>query len=115
MLTRPKLTTPVESKGPYPFIMHSQPVYGPVFIILLTASSLTVEAVLGFAQYETVNGSVRSKFRPDGFILDVYWVEPLKVRAPLISPVSCVGFPVGVQLYPLTVESFDALPVASSR
>ncbi len=95
--------------------MQSQPVYGEPPIILLTASSLAVEAVLGFAQYETVNGSVRSKFRPDGFTLDVYWVEPLKVSAPLISPVPCVGFPVGVQLYPLTVESFDVLPVASSR
>jgi len=105
----------VDCKAPYPFIMQSQPVYDPLFIILLTASSLAVEDVLGFAQYDTVNGSVRSKFRPDGFVLDVYWVEPLKVRAPLISPVPCVGFPVGVQLYPSLVESFDALPVASSR
>src|SRR4029077_8166946 len=97
------------------FIMQSQPVYGETLIILLTASSLAVEAVLGFAQYETVNGSVRSKFRRDGFVLDVYWVEPLKVSAPLISPVPCVGCPVGAQLYPSLVESFDALPVASSR
>ena len=95
--------------------MQFQPVYPPLFIILPTASSLAVEAALGFAQYETVNGSVRSKFRPDGFILDVYWVEPLKLSAPLIFPGPCVGFPVGVQLYPLLVESFDVLPVASSR
>jgi len=95
--------------------MQFQPVYGEPPIILLTASSLAVEAALGFAQNETVNGSVRSKFRPDGFVLDVYWVEPLKVSAPLILPVPCVGFPVGVQLYPLLVESFDVLPVASSR
>jgi hypothetical protein len=95
--------------------MHCQPVYPPLFIILLTASSLAVEAVLGFAQYETVKGVVRSKFSPDGLVLDVYWVEPLKLSAPLISPVPCVGFPVGVQLYPLTVESCEALPVASSR
>src|SRR5262245_49403860 len=100
---------------PYPFIMQSQPVYGTTFRILPTATSLALEAVLGFAQYDTVNGSVRSKFRPDGFVLDVYWVEPLKLSAPLIFPVPCVGFPVGAQLYPLTVESFDVLPVASSR
>src|SRR4029453_1454331 len=115
MLPRPKLPTPMESKGPYPFIMHSQPVYGPVFLILLTASSLTFEDVLGFAQNETVNGSGRSKFRPAGFVLEVFWLEPLKLSAPLIFPGPCVGLPVGVQLYPLLVESFDVLPVASSR
>ena len=89
--------------------------YGGLFRILLTASSLAVEDVLGFAQNETVNGSVRSKFSPDGFVPDIYWVEPLKVRAPLILPVPCVGLAVGVQLYPPLVESFDVLPVASSR